>query len=245
MWSPKLAGLGAMFVLAFGIPMSGTAATDCDGRFTCAGPARDTAPVTQTVRENQDSTFRTLRYRGSVIWPMLTFEGLNNLEEIEAYYAGGLGGEGSGPGPEYGITFSDNALAVISQEAGGTGDFANNPSGDTTMAFATGSSATLNVPDGFEVGFSFFYSAAQHPGEVIVYEGIDATGNILATLSLPVTPSTGATPYLFDNWQPLGVEFEGIARSVDFGGTTDLIGFDNIILGTEEPDVLFHDRFEE
>lgn len=183
--------------------------------------------------------------RGGSAWPVLTFEGLEHLELIEDYYAGGVGSEGSGPGPDYGITFSDNALAVISEEAGGTGDFANNPSGDTTMSFVAGVAATLNVPGGFEVGFSFFYSAAFSSGEVVVYDGVDATGNVLATLHLPVTPPTGGTPHDFDNWQPIGVEFEGVARSVDFGGATDGIGFDNITVGRDDPDVIFADRFEE
>lgn len=193
-------------------------------------------------------TFFTLLHsaeaRGGSEWPVLTFEGLEHFEPIEDYYAGGVGGEGSGPGPDYGITFSDNALAIISEEAGGTGNFANNPSGDITMSFVAGDAATLNVPSGFEVGFSFFYSAAFVSGEVIVYDGVDATGNVLATLQLPVTPPTGATPHDFDNWQPIGVEFEGVARSVDFGGATDGIGFDNITVGRDDPDVIFADRFE-
>jgi len=234
----------AALLLLAGMPLAETAARDCGGRFTCTQPALDKTPG-DARGVSQGTTVPTgAPAPGSSIWPSLRFEGLAHLEAILDYYAGGLGEQGSGPGPDYGITFSANALAVISQEAGGGGDFANNPSGDTTMAFTSGTAATLNVPDGFEFGFSFFYSAAELPGEVIVYDSLDATGNILATLSLPVTPTTGDTPYLFDNWQPKGVTFSGVARSVDFAGTTDRIGFDNVILGTDEPDNLFHDRFE-
>lgn len=239
-----LGGLVAVFALAVGVPAP-AAATDCNASFTCARPAPGTTAVVDVAEGKQTSTFRTAPPRGSAAWPMLTFAGLNNLEALEAFYAGGLGSEGSGPGPDYGITFSDNALAVISQAAGGTGNFTNNPSGDSTMGFAAGDTATLNVPDGFVTGFSFFYSAASFPGEVVVYSGVDATGDVLATLHLPVTPPTGTTPYDFDNWQPLGVTFNGVARSVDFGGATDQIGFDNITVGTDDPDGLFHDRFEQ
>ena len=41
----------------------------------------------------------------------LTFEGLKNYEEVENYYNGGKGSKGSGPGTNYGVTFSSNALA--------------------------------------------------------------------------------------------------------------------------------------
>src|SRR4051812_24420823 len=65
---------------------------------------------------------------------VLTFEGLQNLEPIENYYNGGLGGLGSGPGPNYGITFTSDSLAIIAASAGGSGNFSNNPSG-STIAF--------------------------------------------------------------------------------------------------------------
>src|SRR5688500_15620137 len=35
----------------------------------------------------------------------ITFEGLQNFEDVRNYYAGGHGSLGSGPGPDYGITF--------------------------------------------------------------------------------------------------------------------------------------------
>ncbi len=223
--------------LWIGLSLPASAAEDCLERFTCTGqasapPARSASPAPATTPRITSN------------WPVLTFQGLVNLENILDYYAGGIGSEGSGPGPNYGMTFSDNALAVISEEAGGTGNFTNNPSGDTTMGFVAGDTATLNVPDGFQVGFSFYYSAAFNAGEVIVYDGINATGNILATLSLPITPPTGQTPFDFDNWQAVGVEFDGTARSVDFGGATDGIGFDNITVGQDDPDTIFRDRFE-
>jgi hypothetical protein len=165
---------------------------------------------------------------------VLTFEGLGNNEPIEDYYDGGTGGDGSGPGPNLGITFSSNGLAIISQEAGGTGNFDNNPAGDTILFFLSGTETVMNVPDGFETGFSFFYSAANQSGFVRVYDEVGGQGNLLAELDLPVTPTTGDTPYTYDNWQDVGVSFDGVARSVDFGGTADQIGFDNVTLGSTQ-----------
>ena len=165
---------------------------------------------------------------------VLTFEGLESTEPVEDYYNGGTGGDGSGPGPDLGITFSPNGLALISQEAGGTGDFANNPAGDAILFFLTGTETVMNVPDGFETGFSFYYSAANEGGFIRVYDELGGQGNLLAELDLPVTPPTEDTPYTWDNWVDVGVTFDGVARSVDFGGTADQIGFDNVTLGSEQ-----------
>jgi hypothetical protein len=172
--------------------------------------------------------------RGVGATTVLSFEGLGDLETVLDFYDGGLGGAGSGPGPDFGITFGTAALSIISGGAGGSGNFALNPSGDTVLFFLSGT-AIMNVPGGFDEGFSFFYSAANLPGFVRVYDGLDGTGNLLTELTLPVTPPTGTTPFTFDNWQPVGVNFTGVARSVDFGGTIDQIGFDDITLGSATP----------
>src|SRR3990172_5546176 len=66
---------------------------------------------------------------------VLTFEGLDNLEPVADFYDGGFGGGGSGPGPAYGIVFSDNSLAVLDLDAGGAGDIANEPSPSTVLFF--------------------------------------------------------------------------------------------------------------
>lgn len=168
---------------------------------------------------------------------VLDFEGLQDLEPVEEFYNGGLGGDGSGPGPDFGIIFSDNALAIIDADAGGTGNFGGEPSPDTILFFLTGTAATMNVPAGFTDGFSFFYSAINNPGEIVVYDDLNATGNVLATLNLPLTPNSGDPDPTgaFSPLVPIGVSFDGTARSVDFGGTIDQIGFDDITLGSETP----------
>jgi hypothetical protein len=153
---------------------------------------------------------------------VLTFEGLGQQESVLNYYNGGLGGNGSGPGTNYGITFSSNALALQS------GNFSNNPSVPTILFFLSGNAATMNVAAGFDTGFSFFYAASQ-AGSINVYDGLNGTGNILASLTLPGT----ASPYSV--WNPIGVSFAGIAKSVDFGGAADLIGFDDITVGSATP----------
>lgn len=173
--------------------------------------------------------------RGDTV--VLTFEGLGDQEAVNAFYAGGTGGNGSGPGPNYGITFTSNSLSIIDADAGGTGNFGGEPSPDTVLFFLTGAAATMNAPGGFTTGFSFYYSAINNPGQIRVYDGLDASGNLLATLDLPLTPFGGAPDPSgqFSPLVPIGVAFAGTARSVDFGGTVNQVAFDDITLGTDTP----------
>jgi hypothetical protein len=152
----------------------------------------------------------------------LTFEGLQQNEPILNYYNGGLGGFGSGPGANYGINFGADSLALNS------GNYGNNPSQPGIAFFLTGPGDIMNVAAGFTTGFSFYYAAAQ-TGSVTVYDGLNGTGTVLATLSLAVTPS----PYY--DWVPVGVSFSGTAKSVNFSGVANYIGFDNVTLGAEVP----------
>lgn len=165
----------------------------------------------------------------------LTFEGLQNHEPVLNYYAGGLGGLGSGPGPNYGITFDSDALASISEADGGTDNFSMNPSGITTVFFLQGTAVQMNVAAGFTTGFSFYYASGASTGVVTVYDGLNATGNILATLSLPATGSYCDPQFTYSCWATFGVPFQGVAKSVSFGGATDGIGFDNITIGSQIP----------
>ena len=162
----------------------------------------------------------------------LTFEGLQNVEPISNFYNGGFGGKGSGPGPNFGIVFAPNSLAVISLAAGGSGNFSNAPSGDTIAFFLSGPGDVMDVAAGFTTGFSFFYSTFV-PGTVSVWSGLDGTGSQLASLVLPATNPQGGS--IFNVWDPIGVTFSGTAESVVFSGSANQIGFDNVTLGSDTP----------
>lgn len=170
---------------------------------------------------------------------LLDFEGLQNLEPINNFYNGGTGGFGSTYSQNLGIAFSGNSLAIIDEDAGGTGNFGGEPSADTIAFFLTGDAAVMDVADGFDTGFSFFYAAVNRPGIVNVYDELGGVGNLLASIDLPLTPFEGSPDPTgqFSPLLPFGVNFDGIARSVDFGGTIDRIGFDNITLGSETPEI--------
>ena len=154
---------------------------------------------------------------------VLTFEGLQDLEPVNDFYNGGTGGFGS-VGTNYGISMTTNSLALIDADAGGSGNFGGEPSPSTALFFLSGT-AIMNVAAGFDTGFSFYYTAIFNPGSITVYDGLNGTGNILASLLLPLTPNNGAPDPTgtFSPFVPIGVGFAGIAKSIDFGGTVNQI----------------------
>ena len=166
----------------------------------------------------------------------LTFEGLKDNEEILEFYNGGTGSQGSS-GPNYGISFSANALALIESSAGGSGNFSNPPSEHTVAFWLEGTSAVMNVPAGFNTGFSFYYSS-NFAASVIVYDDVNGTGNVLATIPIESQrQGDGCSDSNYCNWSVAGASFIGTAKSVSFGGTADYTVYDDITFGTSDPDI--------
>jgi hypothetical protein len=163
----------------------------------------------------------------------LTFAGLQDGEEILNYYNGGYGGNGSGPGPNYGITFGSDSLASVSVNAGGEGNFSGSPSGNTVAFFLSGPGVVMNVAGGFQTGFAFYFSAPYYAGNVTVYDGLNASGNVLAQIPLALTQAfCNGSEQDYSCWQETGVTFSGTAKSVNFSGSANYIAFANITLGT-------------
>src|SRR5438105_4777705 len=73
---------------------------------------------------------------------VLDFEGVGNLNPVGNFYNGGAG-------TNYGIQFSNDTLAVVDADDGGSGNFANEPSSDTIMFFLNANNAVLNFSAGF------------------------------------------------------------------------------------------------
>ena len=169
----------------------------------------------------------------------LTFEGLADQETVGSFYAGGIGDLGTGPGPNFGVTFTGNAFALVRSNRGGSGNFGGEPSPGTALVFSDppGTAAYMNVAGGFSDAFGLFYSAPAVPGTIRVFSGLNGTGSLLATLLLPVTPfgSVAGCPMnpgaSFCPFASAGVAFAGTAHSVDFSGTLNDVVFDDIALG--------------
>lgn len=162
----------------------------------------------------------------------LDFEGVGNLNAVGNFYNGGAG-------TNYGIQFSPATLALVDADNGGSGYFANEPSPNTGMFFLDTDNAILDYAAGFTTGFSFFYSSSV-AASVNVYDGLGATGSLLATLNLMSQNTqncSGDPTGAFCNFSPIGVTFAGTAKSIDFGGTANQIVFDNITFGSATPEV--------
>ncbi len=165
---------------------------------------------------------------------VLDFGGLQDQEPILNYYNGGMGGFGSGPGPNDGIVFGADSLAIISVLNGGSGNYQYNP-GVNIAFFLSGAGDVMDVAGGFDTGFSFYYSA-YYDGSVDVYSGLDGTGTLLASLALPATPGyCNNSVYFYSCWVPIGVSFGGTAESAVFSGSANYIGFADITLGSPNP----------
>ena len=169
----------------------------------------------------------------------LTFEGVGDNAQILDFYNGGTDSQGNA-GVNYGVRFGSNALGLVDGDAGGNGNFANEPTPSTTMFFLSGT-AVLNYAPGFTDGFSFFYTSLNFDGVVRVYAEENASGALLGELVLSVNSGpgrcTGDPIGEFCNWTAAGLDFSGVAKSIDFGGTVNQIGYDNITFGSSDPTV--------
>jgi len=182
----------------------------------------------------------TLSFNANSAPIVLDFEGIGNNAQILEFYNGGTDSAGNS-GPNYGVSFNDTALAIIDSDAGGGGNTANEPSPETVLFWLSTESAILNYAAGFETGFSFFYSAstAFPDGSVDVWDGVNATGNLLGTINLPGNFQDGGCSGdpngAYCNWDAAFLGFAGIARSIDFNGAANYIAFDNVTFGSITP----------
>lgn len=175
----------------------------------------------------------------------LNFEGVNatypsGYAQILNFYNGGLSSVGT-TGTNFGASFGSNALAIClnsttvncsNTSRGGLGDPASQRGG---LFFLSGSETFLNFAAGFSTGFSFNY-ASSVTGSVEVYDGLNGTGNVLASVNL--TPNlVGCPTYTagFCPFGPAGVSFSGTAKSISFGGVANQIVFDDITFGSATP----------
>lgn len=164
----------------------------------------------------------------------LTFEGLGDNTDVLSYYHGGLAGDGTGPGPNFGVQFISGARSVVDSDVGGSGNIANEPSGQTALFFFSVNSAIMNVPNGFVDGFGTWFSTINETGFIEIFSEVNAGGSLVATIDLAAlgtTPGGGDPTGDFNRWREVGVTFGGTARSVRISGTANTIAFDNITFG--------------
>jgi len=165
----------------------------------------------------------------------LDFEGVGNTASINDFYNGGTDSQGNS-GFDYGVGFGSDALACVDSDVGGSCGFANEPTNDTVMFFLSGSSV-LNYGEGFDTGFSFYYSSSAIVS-IDVYSGLGLTGDKLGSIDLAANwkdnGCSGDPTGAFCNWDIGSLNFAGTAMSIDFGGAANNVGFDNITFGSTD-----------
>ena len=179
---------------------------------------------------------------------VLNFEGINatypsGAANIYDFYNGGTSSDGTS-GVDYGVQFTDNALAICLNTPGvvcsNTSRGGVAPGSELGALFwLEGPETYMNYAAGFENGFSFNYAAPNTPGSVSVYAGLNGTGGLLATLDLGLTPATCGSEYsaLYCPFVAAGVNFDGVAMSISFAGTANFIVFDDVTFGSAIPGI--------
>jgi hypothetical protein len=178
---------------------------------------------------------------------VLTFQGLQQGEQVANFYNGGFatfeGHTGSGPGPAFGATFGPT-------NPGSTADafvltdmkhYSAEPTppevmllGDTSVPGGQQTAAAMNVAGGFTSDFSFFYGSIESsdaPQSVQIFSGLNGTGALLGSMALMMTPGSSpdpTNPQAVFTATPEDIPFSGVAHSVVFTGGNQQIVFDNI-----------------
>lgn len=155
----------------------------------------------------------------------LDFEGVSSFLSVDGYYGGGTDGGGLA-GPNVGVLFGGDALALSNDELGPY--FSNAPSPGSILA-PVGANAALNAPIGFAGEASFFYSASADTS-VSIFSGLNGEGTLLGTFTLLANAQTGCSDTAFCNWALASVSFAGVAQSIQFGSAAGVAGFDNVTI---------------
>jgi hypothetical protein len=159
---------------------------------------------------------------------------LGNSTAVGGFYDGGTSGHGTS-GTNFGVQFSSNALAIDNYNGCCEPDSPRKG----ILFFLSGPAVTINYAAGFTTGFSFYYSSNSN-AFIRVYDGLNGTGNVLATLALAQQANTGCAPGstgFYCNWDPIGVSFAGTAKSIDFGGGANFVAYDDITFGRDTPGI--------
>jgi hypothetical protein len=148
---------------------------------------------------------------------VLDFEGIaphpnSSNVFIQDFYNGGSSSIGTS-GPNFGVEFSANSLLIClntprtncsNASRGGLA-----PASDKgSLFFLSGNESIMNVAAGFSDGFSFNDVSTRFAGDVQVFDGLDGTGNLLATLNLQPNANAGLCPTGSGAFCPFGPECE-------------------------------------
>ncbi|MEG4608310.1 SdrD B-like domain-containing protein, partial [Microcoleus sp. F6_B6] len=138
---------------------------------------------------------------------------------------------------ESGFDLSANALAIVSAQQGGSGNFIDpliNPGQVARgITYNEGQSIIINVANGFDQKFSFRYASPFAEHQVTIYDGVNGTGNVLASVQLPRTTDSNLTPgaYILESNPSSNLLFQGIGKSVTLGNQPNKLVLGDITFG--------------
>jgi len=127
------------------------------------------------------------------------------------------------------VTFSANGVGLVDLDAGGTGNFANEPSPDTIMFVAAGGANVITATLANPVQEISWNYVSINPGEIRVF----GAGNVLlATIALPPIPQVNPgdpTGGAFGTWDSgIHTEVGNVITSVEYDALADQIGWDDL-----------------
>jgi PEP-CTERM motif len=174
----------------------------------------------------------------------LDFEGIESYPHdssafVAEYYNGGAATNGQ-IGPNLGVSFGPFAGLLCLNTAGVTctnlsrGGFGTPASRLNAVGFFTND--IINVPGGFDTGLSFVYSnPIQDSSELLLYADVNATGNLIGRIRLPITPTGRCDPQIsggadFCPFFGVSFAFDGIVRSIR--ANAENVAFDDFTFGS-------------
>ncbi len=161
---------------------------------------------------------------------------------VNGFYNGGTSSIGTS-GPNFGVQFTSDVLLLCMNTAGtNCSNTSRNGEGIATSArgaiFFLSGIPIMNVAAGFDTGFSGVFSAPFTAGSTVtVYDGLNATGAVLGSLTLGTTATgpcnaTISFSAAYCKFDAFSVGFAGIGKSVKFGGTLNQQVFDDLTFGS-------------
>ena len=138
---------------------------------------------------------------------------------------------------ESGFDLSANALAIVSAQQGGSGNFIDpliNPGQVARgITYDEGQSIIINVANGFDQKFSFRYASPFADHQVTIYDGVNGRGNVLASVQLPRTTDSNLTPgtYILESNPSSNLFFQGLGKSVILGNQPNKLVLGDITFG--------------
>jgi len=157
----------------------------------------------------------------------LDFDGLDGRatvnERILDFYAGGQGSAGSAGGPDFGITFSPEAVAICAFPACISSNVAGAPSGPNVLGVLPDTTAVMNIAGGFDQALQFMWMTTT-TAHVTLWSGLGGTGTMLNGVTLFGQPSgsnaDGCSGRTFCPFLPASVQALGVVHSITFENFT-------------------------